>query len=179
MLAALGPRFCENERKKLVEHSSYDRVDERGRSKLLESRHCSLRIPLKGRSQNRSHICHTRSRAVGIDRRHRPFNGIHGKQCRFSDDRLRAPSCRRYRRTFAQLISSLVPAQAGTQSSKHRSPACAGMSGWKQLYNASPFSSFGTSPVKPAASRMNIRLSAGMRSITPRPMSRASRSASE
>ena len=48
----------------------------------------------------------------------------------------------------------------------------------KQLY-ASPRSSFGTSPVKPAASRMNTRLSAGMRSTTPRPRSRTSRSTSE
>ena len=42
-----------------------------------------------------------------------------------------------------------------------------------------PCSSFGTSPVNPAASRMNTRLSAGMRSTTPRPTSRTSRSTSE
>lgn len=32
MLAALGPRFRENERKNLVEHSSYDRVDMNARA---------------------------------------------------------------------------------------------------------------------------------------------------
>ena len=46
-------------------------------------------------------------------------------------------------------------------------------------YSASPFSNFGISPVKPAASRINMRLSAGMRSTNPSPMSRASRSTSE
>ena len=40
------------------------------------------------------------------------------------------------------------------------------------LQALSPRSSFGTSPVKPAASRMNTRLSAGMRSTRPRPTSR-------
>jgi aspartate racemase len=46
-------------------------------------------------------------------------------------------------------------------------------------YSTSPFSNFGTSPVKPAASRMNMRFSMGMRSTRPSPTSRASRSTSE
>ena len=46
-------------------------------------------------------------------------------------------------------------------------------------YSASPRSSLGTSPTRPAASRMKKRFSAGKRSTTPMPTSRASRSTSD
>src|SRR5258708_5439009 len=46
-------------------------------------------------------------------------------------------------------------------------------------YSASPLSSFGTSPTRPAASRMKSCLSPGRRSTSPRPRSRTKRKTSE
>src|SRR6516164_55211 len=55
----------------------------------------------------------------------------------------------------------------------------AGGSVLPQCYNASPRRSFGTSPTRPAASRMKRCFSAGRRSTRPRPTSRTRRSTSD